>query len=135
MDAVFIDGVPFSALCHHDGRFIRAPGLFAFARREPDGRYTILHFELTEAINRYAGVGHPRWGWALSQGMDTLLVHLASASASLAGAGDEVRAVLWHPDAEVRMGETEPQEDALGAGVVAEPTAPAGAVLARAGGS
>jgi hypothetical protein len=56
MDAVFIDGVPFAALYHHDGRFIRAPGLFAFARRDPDGGYTVLHLELADAINRRAAM-------------------------------------------------------------------------------
>jgi hypothetical protein len=112
MTEVFIDGTPFAAVFHRDGRFFRAPGLFAFARCDADGRYTVLHLELTEAINRRADSSHPRWGWALSEGMNALLVHRAGAAASVDGASDERRNARWHPDAQVRMGETEPEEDA-----------------------
>jgi len=74
---VIIDGVAFMSLFHRDGRFVRGGGLFAFARRDPDGGRTILHFELAQDISQAAGPGHRRWGWAVSQGMDELLVHLA----------------------------------------------------------
>ena len=101
-----ISGVPFLTLFHHDGRFVRAPGLFAFARRQWGGRYKILHLELAEAINRQATPGHARWTWALQAGMDTLLVHLLSARHALPGA-DALEA-RWHPDAQVIF------EDAFG---------------------
>lgn len=76
-DTIIIDGVAFMSLYHHDGRFVRGDGLFAFARRDPDGGRTILHFELAQDIHRVAGPDHPRWAYAVSQGMNELLVHLA----------------------------------------------------------
>ena len=102
MADLFIGGVPFIALGHRDARFVRAPGLFAFARRARGGRFTVLHFEMTEAINRVAGPGHARWDWCAGQGMDALLVHLAG-RAALAPAGGEtgLDTVLWHPSARV----------------------------------
>lgn len=95
-----ISGLPFLTLFHHDGRFIRAPGLFAFAARRCDGRYEILHFELAEVVNRCAGPGHPRWTWALRQGMDALLVHMLGARQLLPDAA-EMQEARWHPEAEV----------------------------------
>lgn len=74
---VMIDGVAFMSLFHHDGRFVRGGGLFAFARRDLDGGRTLLHFELAQDISTAAGPDHRRWGWAISQGMNELLVHLA----------------------------------------------------------
>jgi hypothetical protein len=74
---VIIDGVAFLSLYHHDGRFIRGDGLFAFARRDPDGSRTILHFELARDISRVARPDHPRWSYAIAAGMNELLVHLA----------------------------------------------------------
>ena len=74
---VMIDGVAFMSLFHHDGRFARGGGLFAFARRDLDGGRTLLHFELAQDISTAAGPDHRRWGWAISQGMNELLVHLA----------------------------------------------------------
>lgn len=53
-----IAGVPFLALYHHDGRFLRLPGLFAFARWKRDGLYEVLHLEFAEDIARAAGPGH-----------------------------------------------------------------------------
>jgi hypothetical protein len=97
-ETVFIAGVPFLALCHRDGRLIRASGLFVFARRE-GRRRTILHMELAEAINRHAGPSHPRWAWALAQGLNELLVSLASSSGSIEAATDGPE-VVWHPEAE-----------------------------------
>lgn len=106
-DPILIDGVPFFAVSHHDGRFIRAPGLAALARRDPDGGYTILHFELCEAINRSAAPDHPRWAWALMQGLDTLLVHLAAHEARLPDAAQAQYAppIRWHPAAQAPFGE------------------------------
>lgn len=94
-------GVPFMPLHHHDGRFVRVAGLFAFARRNPDGGYVVLHLELTEAINRTGVSGHPRWAWALGEGMNTLLVHMAGREASQAN-GPEA---AWHPLAQVVFAE------------------------------
>ena len=85
-----IRGVPFWPLGHHDGRFVRTPGLYAFARRQPNGRFLVLHLGLADAINRDAVVGHPRWSWALGQRMDSLLVHLFGARVALPG-GDHQR--------------------------------------------
>jgi hypothetical protein len=102
MDDIYIGGTPFTALGHRDGRFVRAPGLYAFARREPDGRRLVLHLGMAGDINRQAGPGHPRWAWALSQGMDTLLVHLFGRRAVLLpDATPDLETVLWHPQAQV----------------------------------
>ncbi|WP_332769604.1 hypothetical protein [Phenylobacterium sp.] len=108
-DPIIIDGVPFFAVSHHDGRFIRAPGLAALARHDADGGYTILHFELCEAINRAAAPDHPRWAWALGQGLNALLVHLAEHEARLPDAAQVERApkVRWHPQAQAPFGEAE----------------------------
>lgn len=104
MAQVFIGGVPFMALDHHDGRFVRTGGLFAFARRTPSDEVLVLHFEMSAAINRVADHSHPRWGWCLGQGMDTLLVHMAGQPARLpAAASPDLETVLWHPEAEVVM--------------------------------
>ncbi len=112
-DPIIIDGVPFFGVSHHDGRFIRAPGLAALARRDPDGGYTILHFELCEAINRTAAPDHPRWAWALSQGLDTLLVHLAAHEARLPDAGEVEPAppIRWHLEAQAPFCADEPGSD------------------------
>jgi hypothetical protein len=102
MDDIYIGGVSFRALGHHDGRFIRTAGLFAFARRQPGPRYQVLHLEIAEAVNRVADPSHPRWGWALRLGMDTLLVHLFSKRAVLpADARPDLETVDWHPEAQV----------------------------------
>lgn len=104
MTQVFIGGVPFLALGHHDGRFVRTGGLFAFARRLIGGEHLVLHFEMTRAINRVADSSHPRWGWCLGQGMDTLLVHMAGRPACLpADASPDLETVVWHSDAVVLM--------------------------------
>lgn len=109
---IFIGGVPFTALGHHDGRFVRTAGLFAFARREPSGAYQVLHLEMTDAINRSAASDHPRWAWALRQGMDSLLVHLFGRSADLPqSAGFHTETVLWHPDAKTHFGLDESAPD------------------------
>lgn len=104
---IFIDSVRFFAIGHHDGRRVRAPGLFAFARRDADGGYTILHFELAEDIARRADIAHGRWAWALAQGMDTLLVHLAGKASSAPSAADLAAAprVSWSPHAQAPFGE------------------------------
>ena len=59
------------------GRFVRGGGVFALSRRDLDGGRTILHLEQVADINRHADSSHPRWDWAMSNGMNELLVHLA----------------------------------------------------------
>lgn len=99
---IYIAGVPFLAVSHHDGRFARVPGLFALARRRPDGGYTVLHLEMTGAISQAAAPHHPRWAWALGAGMDTLLIHMFARPIALpAEAMPELETVDWHPDAQV----------------------------------
>jgi hypothetical protein len=44
-DPILIDGAPSFAVSHHDGRFIRASGLAALARRDPDGGSAAPHLE------------------------------------------------------------------------------------------
>ena len=102
MGDIIIGGVPFLELGHHDGRFVRTAGLFAFARRTPSGGYEVLHLGLSAAINREAGPGHARWGWAIGAGMDSLLVHLFGKPAEVpAGVPADLETVTWHPEAEV----------------------------------
>lgn len=104
MSQAFIAGVPFMALGHHDGRFVRTGGLFAFARRLQSHGYLVLHFEMTAAINQVADHSHPRWAWCMGQGMDTLLVHMAGRPANLpAETAPGLDTVDWHPEAEVVM--------------------------------
>jgi len=76
-DSVVIDGVRFMSLYHHDGRFVRGGGLFAFSRRDPDGGRTIFCLDLAQDISRQADCAHSAWPYAVSQGMNELLVHLA----------------------------------------------------------
>ena len=104
MGDIFIGGVPFMALGHHDGRFVRTGGLFALARRTPSDEVLVLHFEMTAAINRVADHSHPRWCWCLDQGMDTLFVHMAGQPVRLPDdASPDLETVLWHPEAKVVM--------------------------------
>ncbi|KRB52628.1 hypothetical protein [Phenylobacterium sp. Root700] len=102
MSDILIGGVPFLALSHRDGRFVRTPGLFAFARREASGVHQVLHLEMTEAIDRDAGPAHHRWAWALGEGMNTLLVHGFGQPAPLPeDAPLDWETVTWHRDAKV----------------------------------
>jgi hypothetical protein len=96
-----ICGAPFAAIFHHDGRFVRAAGVFAFGRRCRQG-FEILHLEWTDDIHRRARPDHPRWAWALAAGMDTLLVHVPG-SRSLSAAG-ELAEITWAAGAHVRLG-------------------------------
>lgn len=98
---IYIAGVPFTALSHHDGRFVRTAGLFALARSRPAGGFTVLHLEMAAEINRAAAPHHPRWGWALGAGMDTLLVHMFGRPSSLPQIMPDLETVDWHPHAQV----------------------------------
>lgn len=104
MSDILIGGVPFLALSHRDGRFVRTPGLFAFARREASGVHQVLHLEITEAIDRDAGPAHRRWAWALGEGMNALLVHGFGQPAPLPeDAPLDWETVTWHRDAQVNF--------------------------------
>ena len=104
MSDILIGGVPFLALSHRDGRFMRLSGLFAFAKREASGVHQVLHLEMTAAIDRDAGPNHPRWAWALNAGMNTLLVHCFGQPAPLPeNAPLDWETVTWHPHALVRF--------------------------------
>ena len=65
-------GVKFIAVFHHDGRFFRVPGLFGFARREPNGDRTLLFIGHTDHIAIDAGPGSCVWADALELGMNEL---------------------------------------------------------------
>jgi hypothetical protein len=69
-------GVAMLPLGHHDGRFIRSPGLYAFVRREPDWSRTLLWVGHADDIAAAAGPGHPQWTPALLMGMNELHVAL-----------------------------------------------------------
>jgi hypothetical protein len=117
MTNVYIGGVPFLTLGHRDGRFVRSAGLFAFVRRERGGRFTVLHFEMTEAINRSARPGHARWDWCAGEGLNALMVHLAGRAAVVpAGVEPGVDTVVWHPGARVVFPTVKRDADALAAG-------------------
>lgn len=77
MDEVVINGVGFMRLNHHDGRFVRGEGLYAFARQDADGGHTLFCLEMARDISRVADVSHDAWGHAVARGMNELLVHLA----------------------------------------------------------
>jgi hypothetical protein len=109
--SILVLGVPFLRLFHRDGRLIRAPGLFGFARREGP-RCVLLHLELAEAINLRAVPMHPRWPWAMREGLNELLVCLASARAS-AIEEDADNEVVWHPEAEAWFAEERVSHDGL----------------------
>lgn len=69
-------GVGFLVLGHRDGRFVRAPGLWAFARREACGDRVLLWVEHSDCVSQAAGPAHPRWVDALGLGMNELHVCL-----------------------------------------------------------
>ena len=69
-------GVTMLPMGHHDGRFIHAPGLYAFVRRGPDGSRSLLYVDQADDISVVAGPGHPQWAAALALGMNELHVAL-----------------------------------------------------------
>lgn len=66
-------GYPFLALGHHDARFIREAGVFAFVRRAGADRMMLYAGE-AEDISRAAGPAHRNWPAALNLGMSELHV-------------------------------------------------------------
>lgn len=79
VDAAGERDVGFVSLYHHDGRFVRREGTFAFCRRDADGGRTVLHLESAADISRVATPGHPAWDWAVTNGMNELLVSVRDA--------------------------------------------------------
>ncbi len=69
-------GYNFIPLGHHDGRFIRQPGVFAFVRRGPDERRTLLFIDHADYVAAWAGPGHPAWLESLGHGMNELHIFL-----------------------------------------------------------
>jgi len=65
--------------------------------RRSGPRRTILHMELAEVISQRAGPGHPRWARAIGNGMNDLLVCLASAPLAVT---EEDADVAWHESGE-----------------------------------
>ena len=59
-------GVAFTPLHHHDARFFRAPGLYAFVRRCPQHGPLMLFAGQAENLAQEATPSHPVWPEALS---------------------------------------------------------------------
>lgn len=101
-DDVEIYGVAFMSLYYRDGRFVRGGGVFAFSRRDLDGGRTIFHLEPVPDISRFADTTHARWDWAMKNGMNELLVHLAGSQQTpgelAPGVGSPPIRWLLHPD-------------------------------------
>ena len=68
--------VDFIVLDPQDGGFFRAPGTFRFVRRESGGAAVVLVEETANDIAARAGPAHPRWAWALNEGLNELQVRL-----------------------------------------------------------
>jgi len=68
-------GVRFLPLYHHDARFFRCPGLWAFVRREVSGDRTLLYVDHSDNIAS-AVIGHCLWGDALGLGLNELHINL-----------------------------------------------------------
>ena len=68
-------GLAFNVLHHRDGRFLHLPGLFAFARRDPDQGSVLLFAGQAEDLAQETACGHPQSDEALKLGMNELHVH------------------------------------------------------------
>lgn len=88
----------FASLYHHDGRFIRRDGVFAFSRRDADGGHTVLHMERAADISRAATSGHSRWDWAIANGMNELLVSTKDADNPTSAIPLSALRFSLHPD-------------------------------------
>jgi hypothetical protein len=84
---VMIEGLWFMSLHHHDGRFVRGGGRFALSRLDADGGRTVFCLEEAADISRAAGPGHSAWAYAVSSGMNEILVHLAGAKRPITPGG------------------------------------------------
>ena len=65
-------GVAFTPLHHHDARFFRAPGLYAFVRRCPQHGPLMLFAGQAENLAQEATPSHPVWPEALRLRMEEL---------------------------------------------------------------
>lgn len=70
-------GVRFTPLHHHDGRFFRGPGLFAFVRRYGPSERVLLYVDHADCLAASAGPGHCHWAEALRLGLNELHVNIA----------------------------------------------------------
>ena len=68
-------GYSFLALGHHDGRFVRTGGVYAFVRRGVAER-VMLYAGEADCISAVAGPGHPEWAAALALGLTELHVFI-----------------------------------------------------------
>lgn len=62
-------GLAFEAVGRHDGRFFRAPGLYAFVRDDAERGRLMLFAGQADNLAVEAGPAHPRWAEALRLGM------------------------------------------------------------------
>jgi hypothetical protein len=69
-------GVRFVPLHHHDARMMRAPGLYAFVRRQPWGERSLLYVGHADCVAEQANSAHPHWADALQLGMNEVDVCL-----------------------------------------------------------
>jgi len=106
---VVIQGVGFLVMGHRDGRFVRSGGLFAFARRDPDGGRTLFNLDLADAIDRVALPDHPAFDYGVSRGLNELLVHLAGSQAR----PDEIEPGCDYPEIRWDLA-PQPGEEAIG---------------------
>lgn len=59
---------------HHDGRFVRTPGVFVFLASAGEGRKQALFVGEGDPVSSWASPGAPFWRSALSLGLDEILV-------------------------------------------------------------
>ena len=69
-------GVRFTPLHHHDARMMRAPGLYAFVRRQPWGERSLLYVGHADCVAEQAHSAHEHWADALQLGMNEVDVCL-----------------------------------------------------------
>ena len=70
-------GLSFTVLHHRDGRFLHLPGLFAFARSDPQQGSVLLFAGQADDLSQASGPAHPQWEEALKLGMNELHVHFS----------------------------------------------------------
>jgi hypothetical protein len=59
---------------HHDGRFVRTPGVFVFMASAGEGRKQALYVGEGDPVSSWASPGAPQWRRALGLGFDEILV-------------------------------------------------------------
>ncbi len=69
-------GVRFVPMHHHDARMMRAPGMFAFVRRQPWGERSLLYVGHADCIGELANSAHELWADAIQLGMNEVDVCL-----------------------------------------------------------